>query len=49
MKYLNDPRFLPMLLIFIDFCAGVAYLVSGDLKRGIYWWAAAVLTTTVTF
>lgn len=39
----------PLVLIGLDLCAGVVYLVSGDIKKFIYWIAAAVLNITVTF
>ena len=39
----------PLVLIGIDLCAGFVYLASGDIKKFIYWIAAAVLNITVTF
>lgn len=39
----------PLVLIGLDLCAGVVYLASGDIKKFIYWIAAAVLNITVTF
>lgn len=40
---------LPTVLMFIDTCAGIVYLAHGDLKKFVYWIAAAVLTYTVTY
>jgi hypothetical protein len=41
-------KIFPILLIILDLCAGVVYLCGGDIRRAIYWAAAAVLTITVT-
>lgn len=38
----------PIILIILDCGAGIVYLCGGDLKRAVYWFAAAVLTITVT-
>ena len=40
---------LPTLLIIIDVCAGAVYLCHGDVRKTIYWLAAAILTAAVTF
>lgn len=40
----------PCLLIFLDVGAALIYaFADGDIKRGVYWISAAVLTATVTF
>jgi len=39
----------PITLIVLDFGAGIVYGISGDIKKMIYWFAAAVLNITVTF
>lgn len=39
----------PIALICLDFCAALVYIYQHDYRRGIYWLAAATLTTTVTF
>ncbi len=41
----------PIILILLDIGAGFVYLASGDgdIKKFIYWIAAAVLNITVTF
>jgi hypothetical protein len=36
-------------LISLDLCAAVTYLVAGDIRRTVYWTAAAVLTASVTY
>ena len=42
-------QFFPVLLIILDLAAAIVYVCHGDWRKTIYWFAAAVLTTTVTF
>jgi len=42
-------RIFPITLIVLDLGASGVYAWSGDLRRSIYWFAAAVLTACVTF
>jgi hypothetical protein len=44
-----NPKIFPVALILLDIGAAVAYGCAGDYRRLVYWLAAAVLTTTVTF
>lgn len=44
MKYI-----FPILLIVLDLGAAVVYGFDGDIKKAIYWVAAAVLNAAVTF
>ena len=44
-----DPRFFPTILIVLDVCAAIAYGYAGNWRRAVYWMAAAILTTTVTW
>lgn len=37
----------PTILVILSVAAGIVYLVSGDYKHAIYWFAAATLNTTV--
>ena len=39
----------PTVLIALDIGAAIVYAVGGDLKRAVYWFAAATLTATVTY
>lgn len=39
----------PILLIVLDLGAALVYGVYGDVRKVIYWIAAAVLNITVTF
>jgi c-di-GMP-related signal transduction protein len=41
-------KFFPIVLIILDILAAVVYLGNGDIRRFVYWIAAAVLTITVT-
>lgn len=45
----NIRFFFPCVLITLDVAAGIVYLLHGDVRRFIYWIAAAILTATVTF
>jgi Cdc6-like AAA superfamily ATPase len=44
-----NPKFFPTVLIILDLAAAGVYLSHGDVRRLIYWSAAAVLTATVTY
>jgi len=41
-------QFFPIIMIILDFCASLVYLSYGDIKHGVYWIAAGVLTICVT-
>lgn len=45
----NMQRLFPCALIVLDLGAAVVYAASGDWRRAMYWSAAAILTSTVTF
>ncbi len=42
-------QIFPTILITLDVLAGVFCALDGDIKRFVYWLAAAVLTATVTY
>lgn len=42
-------QIFPSVLIALDVFAGIVYAFDGDIKRFIYWLAAATLTACVTF
>lgn len=44
-----DPRIFPTILIFLDFCVSIPYLIQGDIRHFVYWIAAGVLTLTVSW
>ncbi len=46
---MRGAQILPCVLMAIDIGAGAVYACHGDVRRAIYWVAAAVLTATVTF
>ncbi len=43
------PKLFPTMLIILDVCAACAYMPTGDWRRVVYWFAAATLTTMVTW
>lgn len=46
---INHPeKIFPVMLILLNICAAIVYFSCGDVKRGVYWLSAAVLTTCVT-
>lgn len=42
-------KIFPALLIILDFGAAVVYGTQGDIRKTVYWIAAAVLNIAVTF
>lgn len=44
-----NPKIFPTVLIILDLCACAPYFYKGDWRMGVYWIAAAVLTTMVTY
>jgi hypothetical protein len=42
-------QLFPTALIVLDVAAAVVYGLEADLRRTVYWLAAAVLTAAVTF
>jgi len=43
-------KIFPTVLIILDICAATVYLIKdGDIRRTIYWLAAAILTTSITY
>jgi hypothetical protein len=47
--WLPREKVFPTLLIVMDICAAAGYVPSGNWRRVIYWLAAAILTTVVTW
>ena len=46
---LAGTQIFPCVLMALDVAASVVYICHGDVRRFIYWTAAAILTATVTF
>lgn len=44
-----NPKIFPTILIALDVAAAVVYAAAGDWRRTIYWFAAGVLTASVTY
>lgn len=42
-------KIFPCLLIALNICAAITYAAAWDVRRAVYWVAAAVLTAMVTF
>lgn len=47
---MTKQQIFPLLLILLDLAAAIVYgIVELDIRKVVYWTAAAVLTITVTF
>jgi hypothetical protein len=46
---MNLGKLFSYTIITLDIGAAIGYLIAKDYRRAIYWAAAAVLTSTVTF
>ena len=47
---MSKQQVFPLILIILDIAAAIVYgIVDMDIRKVIYWVAAAVLTITVTF
>lgn len=46
---MNRALILPVSMILLSLGSSVVYLLAGDVRRAIYWLAAAVITASVTF
>jgi len=46
---ITNEKFFPTILMLLDVCAAVSYGTNGDIRKVIYWLAAAVLTVAVTY
>lgn len=44
-----NAKIFPCVLIALDLASAFVYVAHGDIRRFVYWIAAAVLTATVTF
>jgi hypothetical protein len=42
-------KVFPTILIILDILASVVYASNGDIRKTVYWLAAAILTITVTY
>jgi hypothetical protein len=42
-------KFFPTVLIVLNLCASVHCFYAGEYRRGVYWLAAAVLNSTITY
>ena len=42
-------KVFPLVLVALMLSASVVYFITGDVRRGVYWFAGAVLNIAVTF
>lgn len=42
-------KLFPIILILLQFCAGIGYVISKDYKMAVYWLSAGILNICVTF
>ena len=49
-RLMTKQQIFPLLLIILDIAAAIVYgIMDLDIRKSVYWIAAAVLTVTVTF
>jgi hypothetical protein len=48
-KPINYGFVLAVATIVLDIGAGIGYLYQKDIRKAVYWFAAAVITASVTF
>lgn len=48
-RKMDVAKIFPLILIVLDVGAGVVYACGGDIRKAVYWIAAAVLNVAVTF
>lgn len=46
---MDKTKIFPIILISLDIGAAIVYAIHRDPRHAIYWIAAAILTSTVTF
>ena len=44
-----NEKLFPTILIVLDIAASAVYISKGDVRKTIYWLAAAILTSVVTY
>ena len=44
-----SPKLMPIVLIVLYLFTSAVYFYHGDIRRGVYWIAAAVLNACITF
>lgn len=42
-------KIFPSVLMMLDFMASVVYFAHGDIRHGVYWLSAGILTATVIY
>ncbi len=44
-----NEKVFPTILIILDIAAAIVYATKGDVRKIVYWLAAAVLTVAITY
>jgi hypothetical protein len=44
-----NPRFFPTVMMALDIATSAVWYANGDIRKAVYWVAAAILTATVTY
>jgi hypothetical protein len=44
-----NPKIFPTILMILDLCASLVYVLDGDWRKTVYWAAAGALTFVVTY
>lgn len=44
-----NPKVFPTIMIVLMLGAAVVYLMHGDIRKGVYWIAGAVINISVTY
>ena len=47
--FMTSAQIFPTVMILLSLASCALYACNGDVRRAVYWFAAAVLTTSVTF
>jgi hypothetical protein len=42
-------KIFPTIIIVLSIGAGIVYAILGDVRRAVYWFAAAILNIAVTY
>ncbi len=45
----ENPKVYPIISMTLNLLASIAYFYNGDIRHGIYWIAACILTASITF
>ena len=49
LKIIMDPKFFPSVIMLESILASCVWFTAGDMRKGAYWLAGAIITASVTF